>query len=132
VLKLLRREQKAIGAYDLVSEFATESGRHIAPNTVYRTLDFLEEQGLVAHLANSRAYVARMPHEGAETSVFFVCSKCGVTTECQEPHIERAVRSAAIAIGFVARARAIDIEGVCKQCPQDRKGERASHRAFAT
>jgi Fur family zinc uptake transcriptional regulator len=116
VLGLLCREQKAFGAYDLVTAFAKQSGRRITPCTVYRVRDFLEKHGLVAHLANSRDYVARRPQERAETSLFFVCSQCGVTTECQNPHVERVVHSAANAIGFVASARAIDVEGMCKQC----------------
>ena len=123
VLELLCREQKAIGAYDLASAFGAVSGRRIAANTVYRALDFLVEQGFVAHLPNTRTYVARTLHDGAESSVFLVCTECGETTERQEPDIERAVRAAANTIGFVARARVIDVDGICKQCAHDRKVE---------
>jgi Fur family transcriptional regulator, zinc uptake regulator len=121
VLELLCREQKAIGAYDLASAFGAVSGRRVAANTVYRALDFLAEQGLVAHLSSTRTYVARRPHGGTESSVFFVCTECGETTERQESDVARAVRTAANAIGFIARARAIDVDGVCKQCSHDRK-----------
>ncbi|MDR3385627.1 MAG: transcriptional repressor [Rudaea sp.] len=124
VLELLCREQKAIGAYDLASALEALSGRRVAANTVYRALDFLAEQGLVAHLASTRTYVARIHHDGAESSVFFVCTECGETTERQEPNVQRAVRTAANAIGFIARARAIDVEGFCKACTQGRRPER--------
>jgi Fur family zinc uptake transcriptional regulator len=116
VFNLLCHGNKAVGAYDLVVAFGKECGRRVTPNTVYRALDFLEQQGLVAHLASTRAYVVRRPAQGTETSLFFVCSKCGVVTERQDPEVERMICLAANAIGFHARPRAIDIEGLCKRC----------------
>jgi Fur family zinc uptake transcriptional regulator len=116
VLELLCREGKAVSAYDLAAAFEKECGRRVTPNTVYRALEFLEVQGLVAHLASTRAYVARRPVQGAENSLFFVCSKCGVAAERQDPDVERVIRFAARAIGFNARPRAIDVEGICKRC----------------
>ena len=124
VLQLLYQEQKAVGAYDLVPIYEKALGRRIVANTVYRALDFLEQQGLVAHLANTRTYVAREPHEGREASLFFVCRRCAVAIECDEPKIQRAVGASACAVGFIAHARAIDVEGICKACSQDRISER--------
>jgi|SRR5450432_1271679 Fur family transcriptional regulator, zinc uptake regulator len=132
VLKLLCREPKAVSAYTLVLAFENESGRRIAPNTVYRALDFLQEQGLVAHLLNTRTYVARLPYHDEETFLFFVCSRCGITAECRDPHVERAVRLSASTIGFVAHARGIDLAGICKQCSLVVKVGQKSRRAAAS
>jgi Fur family zinc uptake transcriptional regulator len=116
VLELLYVEKKATGAYDLTASFEKHFGRRVRPNTVYRTLDFLENHGLVVHLASTRAYVACTPHELAEVLVFFVCSKCGMATECRESRIGHAIRHSAGAIGFVTHTRAVDLKGVCKRC----------------
>lgn len=128
ILKLLCHEPKAIGAYALVSAVEKESGRRIAPQTVYRTLDFLEQQGLVAHLLSTRTYVACSPNNDEETSVFFVCGRCGITAQCRDPHVEQAVRLSADAIGFVAPARVIDLAGVCNPCSQTSKVTHTNRR----
>lgn len=116
VLKLLFRGNKAVGAYDLAAALEKECGRRITPTTVYRALDFLEQQGLVAHLASTRTYVVRRPPQGAGNSVMFVCNKCGATAESQVPEVQRVIRLAASAIGFYTHARAIDVEGTCRRC----------------
>jgi Fur family zinc uptake transcriptional regulator len=119
-LDLLCRERKAVGAYDLAAAHEKESGRRTAPYAIYRALEFLEKHGLVAHLASTHAYVACVPRRSGKTSLFFVCGECGVTTERESPDVERMVRVAADAIGFSARLRAIDVEGVCRKCSRGR------------
>jgi Fur family zinc uptake transcriptional regulator len=116
VLKLLFRGNKALGAYDLAAAFEKECGRRVTPTTVYRALDFLQQQGLVAHLSSTRTYVIRGPILGAENFTFFVCTKCGVTARNQDPEVERMIRVAASAIGFATHARAMDVEGLCRRC----------------
>jgi Fur family zinc uptake transcriptional regulator len=120
-LRLLCLEQKAVGAYDLAAAHERESGRRTAPYTIYRALDFLQKQGLVAHLESTHTYVACAPQQGAQTSLFFVCGKCGIVTERWDPDVERTVGSAAKAIGFSTSARTIEIEGLCKECSRARK-----------
>lgn len=126
IFELLCRESKAVSAYALVSAFEKESGRRITPQTVYRALDFLEQQGLVAHLLNTRTYVARSPDYDDETSLYFVCSACGITAESKDRHVERAVRLSANTIGFVARGCVIDLAGLCRQCSLARKDEQSA------
>lgn len=123
ILQLLCQEEKAIGAYALVSALSKDFGRRITPETVYRTLDFLEEHGLVAHLLSSRTYVARSSFYDDKTSVFFVCSRCAMTAESRDSLVEQAVRSSASAIGFVVPTRVIDLVGVCKRCALASKQE---------
>jgi len=126
VLELLYIRRKAIGAYDLAASFEKKYGRSVVPNSIYRTLDFLEEQGLVVHLASTRTYAARVIRENnklAETSLFFVCKKCGRTIECHESRIGSAIRRSADAIGFVTRMRAVDLEGICRECSSKLDGK---------
>lgn len=121
VLQLLCREQRGVGAYDLLSAYEKAMGRRAAANTIYRALHFLEEHGLVAHLSSTRTYVVRAFRESAEPLVFFVCIGCKTITECKAPHIERAVSAKAKTIGFSTRSRAIEVQGVCEECVSHRK-----------
>jgi Fur family zinc uptake transcriptional regulator len=121
VLQLLCRERRDIGAYDLLFAYEKTVGRRSTANTIYRALHFLEEHGLVAHLSSTRTYIVRAFRESTEPSVFFVCGGCKTTAECEDPHIERAVSARAKTIGFSARSRSIEVQGICEECVSHRK-----------
>jgi Fur family zinc uptake transcriptional regulator len=117
VLLLLSRESKAVGAYDLAFRFEQEVGRRVAPNTIYRALDFLVTHRLAAHLPSKHSYVATLlQHDPSISTVFFTCTECGSFTERNETGVERAVRVAANVIGFIVAKRAIEVAGTCAQC----------------
>ena len=86
------------------------------PNTVYRTLEFLEEHGLVVHLTSTRAYVLNGFQQHAIPNVFFVCMSCKTINEVVELSLVRAAQKAANKIHFNASARPIEIQGACMQC----------------
>jgi Fur family zinc uptake transcriptional regulator len=117
VLRLLCSESKAVSAYDLIFKYQQEIGKRVAPNTIYRVLDFLEEHGLAAHLARQRSYVATVSQsQQTQSTIFFTCARCGRFIERCDTSVERAVCSVADAIGFVVAKRALEIEGNCVQC----------------
>ena len=57
VLELILNATGPMGAYDLLAKIKSESDRPAAPPTVYRTLDFLLEKGLIHRLTSINAYV---------------------------------------------------------------------------
>ena len=57
VLSLVCQSEQPIGAYALL-DLMRDSGRSAAPPTVYRALDFLQEQGFVHRLASNNTYLA--------------------------------------------------------------------------
>ena len=116
VLELLCRNKKAIGAYEIASSFEHEYGRTVVPNTVYRALEFLEEQGLVVHLMSTRAYALNGFQQHAIPNVFFVCMSCKMISEMVDPHLVQAARSGADKIHFNTSTRPIEIQGSCMQC----------------
>ena len=118
VLELLCREQRAVGAYELASSFMAEYGRPIVPNTVYRALEFLEEQGLAVHLMSTRAYVLNRFRKKTMPNVFFVCMSCKAISEMNDPQVEQAKHGAAKKIRFKASPRPIEIQGTCTQCAE--------------
>lgn len=118
VLRLLYAEGKAIGAYELVFKFQKEVGRRIAPNTVYRALDFLVRYRLTAHVSSRRAFVGLNPPNAndADTAIFFLCVRCGRLFEQHDAGIDRAVRNAAMQIAFAVKNQNVEIAGTCANC----------------
>jgi len=119
VLELLYAEKKAIGAYDLTAASERQLGRRLRPNTVYRTLDFLEEQGLVVHLASTRAYAARAIREvviwARESSqVSALTAETGIANIASQQVLSRN--------GFLRVGERVDDEDgplICWRCPTD-------------
>jgi len=116
VLGLVLAAGQPIGAYAVLDQLrALRDGA--APPTVYRALEFLQEQGLVHKLERLNAYVgcgAAGPH--AHPHQFLICSGCGATAEICEPGVEAALGEAAARLGFTLRRATVEAEGVCARC----------------
>ncbi len=115
VLKIIWEGHHPAGAYDILDRLK-EQGRSAAPMTVYRTLDFLMEHGLVHRLASRNAFVG-CDHPGDHhRSQFLVCKNCGMAAEMADPRITDAIRVAAAAAGFAVEAPVVEVTGLCGDC----------------
>ena len=116
LLKLMLRERRPVTAYELLAMLGRLQHRAVSPMTIYRALEFLVRQGLVAHLARRNAYVACEHVERDHAHLVFVCGDCGAATERDDRTTERRVAHAASEIGFVPKPMTIEIDGLCKKC----------------
>ncbi|MBE7220117.1 MAG: transcriptional repressor, partial [Caulobacteraceae bacterium] len=100
VYELLVRGGGPVKAYDLMQAF--DAGRAAKPPTVYRALEFLEEQGLAHRIPSLNAYVACDEDDAAHTAAFLICDCCGSADEF-DPGRLGAVAATASARGFSPR-----------------------------
>jgi Fur family zinc uptake transcriptional regulator len=118
VLELVWSGHRPVGAYAVLEMLQTE-GR-AAPPTVYRALEFLQEQGLVHRLASLNAYVGCIhpgrPHAGQ----FLICESCQTLVELDDRKVTAAIAGSAGAAGFQVSRQTVEILGRCPRC---RKGE---------
>ncbi|BCR04223.1 transcriptional repressor [Desulfuromonas versatilis] len=114
VLELVWADHKPVGAYELLE--ALQAGGRAAPPTVYRALDFLQEQGLVHRLASLNAYVGcahpGTPHAGQ----FLICQSCRELAELTDPGVAAAIEQSSRSIGFMPRHQTVEVLGVCPRC----------------
>ena len=100
VLELVWQQHRPVGAYDLLEQLQ-EQGR-VAPPTVYRALDFLQQQGLIHRLESLNAFVGcshpQHPHEGQ----FLICQSCRSLVEITDSEISRTIKKSADNSGFRA------------------------------
>ena len=123
ILGLILDTAVPIGAYELLDQLREER-RGAAPPTVYRTLDFLLEQGLIHKLERLSAFVgcvagctigsAADGHEHA--AQFMICRICGRVIEMQNHDVSAALAKAALRSGFVIKIVTVEAEGLCKMC----------------
>ncbi len=116
VLELVWQKHRPVGAYDLLEQLQ-QQGR-VAPPTVYRALDFLQQQGLIHRLESLNAFVGcaqpQQPHQGQ----FLICLSCRSLAEIADPKISRAIHHSALTAGFTALNQTVEVMGLCAGCRQ--------------
>lgn len=113
VLELLLRAAGPVKAYDLMATF-DESGAPAKPPTVYRALEFLEQQGLVHRIAGINAFIACDAEQLVHTAAFLICDCCGSAEEF-DPRAD-AVTALAADHGFKADGITLEVRGRCRWC----------------
>ena len=120
ILKMIWQGHKAVKAYDLLDQLATEGGS-AKPPTVYRALDFLMEEGLVHKIESLNAYIG-CPHPGeSHISEFLICDKCETVKEVTSDELSAAVSGAARDADFKISRQTLELHGLCADCQRDQK-----------
>lgn len=114
VLELVCRADRPVGAYEILDQIS-DSGV-AAPPTVYRALDFLQQQGLVHKLETLHAYVGCTHPEHPHMSQFLICADCGYVVELEDEAIAGSLRSVAAHTGFEPRRPIVEVIGTCSNC----------------
>ncbi|MEJ0051378.1 MAG: transcriptional repressor [Methylovirgula sp.] len=117
VLEILAEEGRPLGAYDLIEKIATTTGKHPAPISIYRALDFLLENGLVHRLASRNAFLAcAHGHRHEEPVVFLICETCGSVTEATSKALHREIAALGAESGFTPHSQVLELTGLCGAC----------------
>ena len=116
VLELILNASGPMGAYDLLAKIKSESDRPAAPPTVYRTLDFLLEKGLIHRLTSINAYIPCChPREGHQAA-FLICTECKNVKEVSAQGLLKQLDELSASDQFTAHHSIIEISGICQQC----------------
>lgn len=116
VLHALVASDTPRGAYDLAEQLAQETGRRLAPITVYRALDFLVANGFVHRIESRNAFVASAQAPGGGRCLLMVCEQCGRVVEGRADAVTQALDLAAARAGFVVAGRALEVTVRCGTC----------------
>ncbi len=115
VFGLIWQSHKPLGAYELLPAIK-KAGFNSAPPTVYRALDFLQEQGLVHRISSLNAFIG-CAHPGHQcSSCFLICDQCELAVEVESDRLEEAINDITQDMGFVAEREHIEIVGKCPNC----------------
>lgn len=115
VLELICAAERPIGAYAILDRLRAD-GRSGAPPTVYRTLDFLLEQGLIHRLASLNAYLACCHPAERHGGQFLICEACGRVGELNSARVEATIVEEAAALRFAVSAQTVEVLGRCADC----------------
>ena len=118
VLQLIWQSHKPLGAYDILPALA-KAGFNSAPPTVYRALDFLQEQGLVHRIASLNAFIGCSHPEHQCNNSFLICTRCHSAVELESTSISKAIKASAKAVGFSVETEMLEVAGLCPNCQQE-------------
>lgn len=123
VLSGLLNSESALSAYELVDYCREEYGYSIPPMSVYRILDFLQEQHLVHKLKLANKYVAcahiTCNHDHGVPQ-FLICGKCQSVEEISvaKSTIDALKRSVDDA-GYQLVTPQLEINCICGDCAEE-------------
>jgi Fur family zinc uptake transcriptional regulator len=113
--ELLAQSGRAMKAYDLLTAFRPGSKPTTAPPTIYRSLGFLVELGLVHRLESLNAFIACRRPARAHVAEFLICDCCGAVEECGLDS-RLAAEPAADLKGFQIARVLVEVHGRCATC----------------
>ena len=120
VLEIVWRGHDAVKAYDILDRLSGEH-RSAKPPTVYRTLQFLLERGLVHRLESLNAFVGCPAPAGRHESQFLICERCGWVREFHAAKLQQAIARQAKAVGFQVHKKTVEVFGLCAHCQAGRR-----------
>ena len=116
VLSILGASAGPLGAYAIIDRLSKVEGKAIAPPTVYRTLEFFQENGFL-HKIESRNVFARCEHVGhAHHGVLLLCEKCGRSDEIEDASLDGFLKQTAARAGFALHEQMLELQGLCRSC----------------
>jgi len=124
ILALVWSSHKPLGAYALMellsqSRQQEEGGSNrVAPPTVYRALQFLQQQGLVHRVETLNAFIGCEHPAKDHNSCFFICTECHQTEEFPSQKFKVAIDAQASSSGFSVQRVSLEVLGLCPDCQQ--------------
>ena len=103
---------------DEIAERVRRTAQGVNISTVYRTLELLEELGLVTHTHLGHGAPTYHAADDAD-HLHLVCRKCGGIEEIRPDVLDGAMRTIATQHGFTVDAGHFAIFGVCRACRND-------------
>jgi len=113
---IFSREKFHFQADDLLAIVNEKSRSKVSRATVYRTLEILEECGLLRRERYKDQVSIYERTMGEEHHDHLICTECGKITEFLSPELERMKRRVAKEHKFTPSHHVLQIFGVCEAC----------------
>lgn len=117
VLEEVAASHDAVGAYDVLERMARKAGSRIAPISIYRALDVLQEAGVIHRVESRNAFFAcHTVHAARHPPVVLVCDTCAAVTEVEAEQAFDTIDAIVSANRFQPRRTVIEVAGLCSGC----------------
>ncbi|MFT6346981.1 MAG: Fur family zinc uptake transcriptional regulator [Myxococcota bacterium] len=115
VFSIILQNHQPSKAYDILSILQKEDAS-AKPSTIYRTLDFLLECGLIHKLHISNSYVTCSHPLKHNKCSFLICNKCNEVQECCDKKLSNELMEISLKNNFHIEDAMVEIRGICSSC----------------
>ena len=128
VLSALMQSSSPLSAYEVLDLCNRSTASAMPAMSVYRILDFLEQQQLVHRLSSSNKYVScahiACDHKHFQKTHFLLCEGCSSVEEVDATQeASDALEQMAKTVGFKLTTQQFELSGICTTC-QNSAGRR--------
>ncbi|QCC85141.1 transcriptional repressor [Desulfovibrio desulfuricans] len=125
VLSYLLETRQPVKAYDILDALRNNSPKALTPASVYRSLEFLLQAGLVHRVETLNAFVAcaetcNKPHDPV---FMLVCPGCRKSREINDPDLYQTIFSTMQQRGFQLQGDTVELTGLCPGCAATSAGQ---------
>ena len=127
VLSELMQSSSPLSAYEVLDLCNRSTTSAMPAMSVYRILDFLEQQLLVHRLSTSNKYVScahiTCDHKHFQTTHFLLCEGCSSVEEVDATQeASDALEQMAKTVGFKLTTQQFELSGICTTCQNSASG----------
>ena len=115
VFSIILQNHEPSKAYDILNILQKEDSS-AKPATVYRTLDFLLEYGLIHKLHISNSYVTCSHPLKHKRCSFLICNECNEVKECCDKDLTNELERIGLKNNFQIENTVVEIKGICNFC----------------
>lgn len=124
VFEIILNAGKPVGAYDVIDAMP----KGTKPPTVYRALEFWEQEGFLHKISSLNLYAACQAGHRHHSAQFLICDNCGDITEAHLCDMPSEIEKVAKTNKFKTRQWVLELRGLCGKCPA---AEHGPHQACA-
>lgn len=123
MLSVLTHSKRALSAYELIDLCQKELDETISAMTMYRTLDFLQQEKLIHKLDLANKYIACShivcDHSHDEVPLFLICNQCNSVQETAIKQNMMAILNQAVqAARYQLVSSQLELFCICESCSQ--------------
>ena len=127
VLSALMQSSSPLSAYEVLDLCNRSTASAMPAMSVYRILDFLEQQLLVHRLSTSNKYVScahiTCDHKHFQTTHFLLCEGCSSVEEVDATEeASEALEQMAKTVGFKLTTQQFELSSICTTCQNSASG----------
>ncbi|GAM56547.1 zinc uptake regulation protein zur [Vibrio ishigakensis] len=125
ILLCMTSSDKALSAYEVADLYKEQYGENMSAMSVYRILDFLQEQDLVHRLQIANKYISCMHItccHSHDTAQFLICSSCFKVKEVSiNADLVNELKRNVTDAGFVFASDQLEVNCLCEECRDKEK-----------
>lgn len=116
VIVVMSKLQKPQSAYKILAEVNKKRVPQLSAMSIYRTLDFLIELGIVVKYDSQNVYKLCTGHNHDHSHLLMICNHCGNMKEVEDCSAEQKLQNIAQKYGHTLKHNVIELRGLCAKC----------------